>query len=81
MVYDDLIRDEIMDLLEKVLHGEPNEWCYRILITRKHDGSLRRTVDLTPLNKFSKRESHAFETPFYLARRVPRNTWKTVTDA
>ena len=52
-----------------------------MVITRKHDGSPRRTVDLSPLNKFCKRETHAFEAPFHLARRVPRNTWKTVRDA
>ena len=52
-----------------------------MVITRKHDGSPRRTVDLSQLNKFCKRETHAFEAPFHLARRVPRNTWKTVTDA
>ena len=80
-VHDDLLRDEAMGILEKVPHGEPTQWCHRMVITRKHDGSPRRTVDLSPLNKFCKRETHAFEAPFHLAHRVPRNTWKTVTDA
>ena len=80
-VHDDLIRNEAMGILEKVLHGEPTEWCHRMVITRKHNGSTRRTVDLSPLNKFCKRETHVFEAPFYLTGRVPRNTWKTVTDA
>ena len=61
--------------------GEPVEWCHRMVVTRKHDGTPRRTVDLSPLNKWCKRETHNSEAPFQLARRIPRNTWKTVTDA
>ena len=67
--------------MEKVPLGEPTEWCYRMAITRKHHKSPRRTVDLSLLNKFCKRETNAFEAPFHLARRVSRNSWKTVTDA
>ena len=52
-----------------------------MVITRKYDGTPRRTVDLSPLNKFCRREAFTSETPFKLARRVPSNTWKTVTDA
>ena len=52
-----------------------------MVITRRHDGSPRRTVDLSPLNKLCKRETFATETPFHLARRIPKDTWKTVTDA
>ena len=50
-------------------------------LPEKHDGSPRRTVDLSSLNNFCKRETHAFEAPIHLARRVPRNTWKTVAGA
>ena len=80
-VREDLLRDEALGILEKVPHGNPTTWCHRMVITRKHDGTPRRTVDLSPLNKFCKRETFASEAPFHLARRVPRNTWKTVTDA
>ena len=52
-----------------------------MVVTHKQDGSPRRTVDLFLLNKFCKRETNSAETPFHLARRSPRNTWKTVTDA
>ena len=41
----------------------------------------RRTVDLSPLNKFCRRETFATESSFHLARRIPSNTWKTATDA
>jgi len=52
-----------------------------MVITRKHDGSPRRTVDLSPLNKFCQWETFASESPFHLARRILTGTWKTVTDA
>ena len=80
-VYEDLLRDEALGVIERVPYGEPVTWCHRMVITRKHDGSPRRTVDLSPLNKFCKRETFAIESPFQLARRIPKETWKTVTDA
>ena len=57
------------------------DWCHRMVISRKHDGSPRRTVDLSPLNRYCKRETYSSESPFQITRRVPGNTWKTVTDA
>jgi hypothetical protein len=80
-VYDDLMRDEALNVIEPVPYGEPVTWCHRMVVTRKHDGTPRRTVDLSPLNKFCKRETFATETPFQLARRIPKGAWKTVTDA
>jgi len=50
--------------------GEPVEWCHRMVVTRKEDSSPRRTVDLSPLNKFCKRETHDSDSLFHLARRV-----------
>ena len=73
--------DEALGVIERVPYGEPVTWCHRMVITRKHDGSPRRTVDLSPLNKFCTRETFAMESPFHLARRIPKDTWKTVTDA
>ena len=52
-----------------------------MVVTRKHDGSPRRTVDLSPLNKHCQRETFPTASPFQAARRVPSNTWKTVNDA
>ena len=75
-VYDDLLRDEALGVIERVPYGEPVTWCHRMVITRKHDGSPRRTVELSSLNKFCQRE-----TPIHLALRIPKETWKTVTDA
>ncbi len=47
-VHDDLLRDEALGVIERVPYGEPVTWCHRMVITRKHDGSPRRTVDLSP---------------------------------
>ena len=80
-VHNDLLRDEVLGVIEKVPYGEPVTWCHRMVVTRKHDGTPRRTVDLSPLNKHCKRETFASESPFHLARRIPKDSWKTVTDA
>ena len=80
-VHSDLLRDEALGVIEKVPYGEPVLWCHRMVVTRKHDGTPRRTVDLSPLNKNCQRETFASESPFHLARRVPKGTWKTVSDA
>ena len=77
----DLERDVHLGVIERVPYGDPVSWCHRMVVTRKHDGTPRRTVDLSPLNKFFKRETLAMESPFHLACKVPGNTWKTVTDA
>ena len=79
-VYDDLLRDEALGVIERVPYGEPVEWCHSMVLTRKHDGTPRRTVDLSPLNKQCRRETHNSESPFHTARRIPANTYKTVTD-
>ena len=80
-VHEDLLRDEALGVIEKVPIGVPVTWCHRMVVTRKHDGTPRRTVDLSPLNKFCTRETFPSEAPFHLARRVPGMTWKSVTDA
>ena len=80
-VHEDILRDEALGILERVPHGEPTTWCHRMVITRKHDGTPRRTVDLSSLNKFCRQETFTSETPFKLARQIPSGTWKSVTDA
>ena len=80
-VYEEIKRDEALGILEPVPYGAPSPWCHRMVVTRKHDGTPRRTVDLSPLNKYCRRETHSGESPFHLARRIPGNCWKTVTDA
>ena len=64
-IHDDLIRDKAMGMLEKVPNAEPIKWCRRKGIARKQSGSPHRTVNLSPLNKFCKRETHTFEAPSF----------------
>ena len=52
-----------------------------MFITRKYNGSPRRTVDLSPLNTHYKRETFASQSPFQVAQKIPKDTWKSVTDA
>ena len=57
-VREDLERDVALGVLEKVPYNEATKWCFRMVCTRKHDNSPRRTVDLSPLNKYCEREVH-----------------------
>jgi len=77
----DILRDIAMDVLEPVPIGEPTRWCFKMIVTRKDDGSPRRTIDLSPLNKYCRREVHTTKSPFDLARSVPENSVKSVFDA
>lgn len=72
-VYDDVLRDEALGVIERVPYGDPVTWCHRMVITRKHN--------LSPLNKFCQCDTFATESPFHLACRIPKDTRKTVTDA
>ena len=36
--------------------GETTEWCMRMVTVAKKDGSLRRTTDFQPINKYCERE-------------------------
>ena len=73
--------DERLGVIEKVPEGIPTTWLHRMVITPKGNGDPRRTVDLSPLNKYCARETHATTPPFQQARLIPAHTWKTVTDA
>ena len=77
----DLDKDVRLGSIEPVPEGEPTEWLHGMVVTAKEDGSPRRTVDLTTLNRHCLRETHANAPPFQLARMIPSGTWKSVTDA
>jgi len=64
-VHDDLLCDEALDVIEKIPYGEPVSWCNWMAVTRKHDGTPRRTVD-----KFYERETFASASPFQSAHRM-----------
>ena len=76
-----LLRDEKLGVIKRVPMGEVPKFTFRMVITRKGNGEPRRTVDMSPLNRQSKRETHSVKTPFHLARSIPSNTWKSVVDA
>ena len=84
--WEETVKQQILDdvnlnVLEPVPHGQPSEWCHRMVVTRKADGGPRRTVDMSALNKACLRETHHVKPPSQQARAIPRNTWKSVTDA
>ena len=68
----DIKRCEALWVIERTPCGEPVSWCHRMVVTRKHHGTPRITVDLSPLNKHCKRETFPTESQFHLARRVPK---------
>ena len=58
-----LDRDCELGVLEKVPVNDPVTWCHPMVITPKSDGSPRRVVDYTGLNKHAPRQTHHTETP------------------
>ena len=57
-VHDDLLCNEALGVIERVPFGELVEWWHPMLVTQNQDGSPRRRVNLLPLNKHYKRETH-----------------------
>ena len=77
----DLDRDVAMGVLERVDVNEPVTWCSRMVVTRKHNGEPRRTINFQALNEASIRQTHPTMPPFQKAMSVPADQWKTTTDA
>ena len=80
-VKNDLDRDVRLGVIEPVPLNTPVRWCARMVVTRKHNGDPRRTVDLQPLNNACLRQTHHTAPPFQQASTVPHNTVKTCLDA
>ena len=76
-----LEKDVEMGILQRVLVGEPTEWCMRMVAVPKKDGKPRRTVDFQPINKFCMRETHHKPSPFDVFSSIPQQVYKTVLDA
>ena len=72
----DIKRDITMGVLEYPPLNEAVTLCHMMVITTKHDGTPRRTVDMSALNKSCKREPHIGRYPFQMARAIPRGIWK-----
>ena len=54
----DIEADVMKGILERVLAGEHDKWCSRLVIQEKKNGKARRTVDLSYLRKHGLSESH-----------------------
>ena len=80
-VIEDLKKDIAMGVLEYPPLNEPVIWCHKMIIVTKPDGTPRRAVDMSSLNKFCKREPHIGKNPFHMAHAIPRNVWKSFQDA
>ena len=76
-----LERDVRLGVLERVPVNTPDTWCSRMHVTPKADGSPRRVVDFSLLNKHAPRQTHHTEAPWAIAAAIPPNTVKTVLDA
>ena len=69
------------EIITPVRVGEPVNWCTRMVVVTKKDGSLRLTVDFQELNKNIKRETHHSPRPFDAVCAIPSHSYKTVIDA
>ena len=76
-----LDRDVKLGVLESVPVGEPVTWCHRMVICRKKNGKLQRTVDMQSLDVHSTRETHHTLSPFHQATLIPKGKKKSVFDA
>ena len=73
--------DVVAGILQPVPTGELTEWCARMVVVGKKDGTPRRTVDFQKLNACCKRETHHTFAPFDMVSSVPVHTFKTTVDA
>ena len=79
-VKDGLDRDVRLGVLERVPVNNPVTWSSRMVITAKTDGSPRRVVDYTNLNKHAPRQTHHTESPWSIVSSIPANKVKSVVD-
>ena len=80
-VYDGLMRDVRLGVIERVALNTPVKWQSRMHITAKHDGSPRRTVDYQAVNAVSPRQTHHTHSPWHIASTIPAGQRKSCFDA
>ncbi len=80
-VKDRLDKDVKLQIIEPVPQNTHVEWCGRMVVAAKSDGSPRITVDLQELGKATLRDTHYTPTPFSIVSTTPVNKLKTVLDA
>ena len=79
-VKEGLDRDERLGVIERIPVNSPVVWCSRMLVTSKADGSPRRVVDFTELNKHTPRQTHHTASPWTIVSSIPPNKVKSVLD-
>ena len=79
-VKEGLDRDEHLGVIEKVPVNSPVTWCSRMVVTSKADGSPRRVVDFTELNKYTPRQTHHTASPWNIVSSIPPQKVKSVLD-
>ena len=79
-VKEGLDRDEALGVIAKVPVNTPVKWCSRMLVTPKTDGTPRRVIDYTTINRHAPRQLHHTRSPYTIAASVPPNQVKTVLD-
>ena len=76
----DIEADVEKGILERVLAGEPDTWCSRMVNQEKKNGKARRTVDLSYLSKRGLADSHHTPSAAIIAKRIPGNKFKSTLD-
>ena len=75
-----LDRDEKLGVIEKVPVNVPVKWCSRMVVTPKSDGTPRRVIDFSPINRHAPRQAHHTRSPYMIATSVPAQKVKSVLD-
>ena len=76
----DIEADVEKGILERVLAGEPDTWCSRMVNQEKKNGKARRTVDLSYLSKRGLADSHHTPSAAIIAKRISGNKFKSTLD-
>ena len=80
-VYEGLMRDVRLGVIERVPLNTPVTWQSRMHITAKHDGSPRITIDYQAVNAVSPRQTHHTHSPWHIAFTIPAGQRKSCFDA
>ena len=72
--------DVALGVLEKVLQNTLVMQRHRMVLTRKHNGDLRHTVNLQPLKDTCKRQTHCIASTLQQVMTMPHNNLKTTSD-
>ena len=74
-------KDVSLGVIEPVPQNSHVEWCARMVVAPKSNGTPRRTVDLQHLSRATLRDTHYTQTPFEIVSTLPKHKMKTILDA